>query len=267
MKYKILFVDYDNTITNTKGKVTDRTKTAIKNYINAGGKFIITTSRPYWMIKNHAEELNLDGDIICSQGASIINLKTDEYLNKLMLEKEDLQQIVKFSSKKTYYTIVASDYELVTDRTTPIFMSISKRIGFNFENQSYKTFFEDMQKIDPIQVLCRSITASGNFNFAKNFKSKFEDKYGIHICSNHLTAITNKEASKGKALKLYSQLNDVDLSQTAAFGDSIGDASMYEYAGLSVAMGNAHKKLKEGADLIIEHTDKDGLAKFIENLL
>lgn len=267
MKYKILFVDYDYTITNSKDKVTKRTRKAIEDYVAAGGHFVITTSRPYWMIEDHAKNLGLMGDLICSQGASIINVQTGKYLYKSVINSDDLDEIVDYTMNKAYYSIVASNEELVTDRTTPLFLHIAKKIGFVFRNKNKATYREEIHSIEPFQVLCRTNSHLGNLMFAKKIKSHFKDKYGVHICSNHLTAITNKDASKGKALKIYSKMLGVPLSETAAFGDSIGDVSMYEYAGLSVAMGNAHKKLKEKADLVIGHTDKEGLAKFIESLI
>lgn len=42
---------------------------------------------------------------------------------------------------------------------------------------------------------------------------------------------------------------------------------MLKLCGMGIAMGNAIKEVKEIADLVIESNDKDGIAKYLENLL
>ena len=53
-----------------------------------------------------------------------------------------------------------------------------------------------------------------------------------------------------------------------AFGDDFNDVDMLDYAGVSVAMGNAPDQVKLVADYICDTNNNDGMAKWIEeNLL
>lgn len=44
-----------------------------------------------------------------------------------------------------------------------------------------------------------------------------------------------------------------------AFGDSMNDMEMIEYAGLGIAMGNAIEPLKRVADFVTDPIDQDGV--------
>ena len=53
-----------------------------------------------------------------------------------------------------------------------------------------------------------------------------------------------------------------------AFGDGHNDIEMLEFAGLGVAMKNAHEELIEVADIVLEHTNtENGIIKFLKNYI
>ena len=55
--------------------------------------------------------------------------------------------------------------------------------------------------------------------------------------------------------------------EVLAFGDSLNDLSMLEYAGHSVAVGNARIEVKEAADEVCLANDEDGVATYLEQML
>lgn len=78
----------------------------------------------------------------------------------------------------------------------------------------------------------------------------------------------NKNANKGYALKKYCEINDIDIQDVWAFGDTTNDNEMLEVAGLGVCMCDGSDDTKACADVL---TDKpcteDGFADFIEKHL
>ncbi|MCI8920007.1 MAG: HAD hydrolase family protein, partial [Eubacterium sp.] len=50
-----------------------------------------------------------------------------------------------------------------------------------------------------------------------------------------------------------------DMADTVAFGDSMNDQQMLEYAGVAVAMGNSCQELKDIADIVCESVEEDGV--------
>jgi hydroxymethylpyrimidine pyrophosphatase-like HAD family hydrolase len=56
----------------------------------------------------------------------------------------------------------------------------------------------------------------------------------------------------------------ITRSEIAAFGDDLNDIDMLNYAGISVAVGNAIDEAKASADYICGDGDDDGVAKWLE---
>ncbi|MCI9591981.1 MAG: HAD hydrolase family protein, partial [Lachnospiraceae bacterium] len=50
-----------------------------------------------------------------------------------------------------------------------------------------------------------------------------------------------------------------DMADTVAFGDSMNDRQMLEYAGIAIAMGNSCQELKDIADIVCESVEEDGV--------
>ncbi|MEG1820418.1 MAG: HAD-IIB family hydrolase, partial [Oscillospiraceae bacterium] len=95
-------------------------------------------------------------------------------------------------------------------------------------------------------------------------KIEFGDKYEIGICDKYLLNLTQKGVSKGRAIQRIADIHSIKREEIIAFGDSLNDSSMFEFAGVGVAMGNAMQGLKNVATTVCGSVNEDGLAEFIE---
>lgn len=74
--------------------------------------------------------------------------------------------------------------------------------------------------------------------------------------------IANASVGKGTALRSIRRILGVSAEETAAFGDYLNDMSLFEAAGESYAMANAHPELKAAAKHITMYTnDENGVMK------
>ncbi len=72
-------------------------------------------------------------------------------------------------------------------------------------------------------------------------------------------------ADKAHGLEVVSTYLGCTLHDMTVFGDNLNDLGMFEKAGVSVAVRNAHKTLKACADVVLdESNDDDGVAKYLE---
>ncbi len=79
--------------------------------------------------------------------------------------------------------------------------------------------------------------------------------------------ITSKKATKGMCIKTLSEVTGIPLSEIAALGDTENDLSILETVGISTAMLNADRNVKELCRFTTEQdNDSDGAAKFIEKM-
>ena len=73
--------------------------------------------------------------------------------------------------------------------------------------------------------------------------------------------VVEQEASKAEGLKRLCRYWGIELSHTAAFGDSMNDLEIVQTAGIGIAMGNGIEELKAAADYVTDHIRQDGVVK------
>ncbi len=74
------------------------------------------------------------------------------------------------------------------------------------------------------------------------------------------------KTNKGKALAFVAEKLGFERDDVIAFGDGHNDIEMLEWAGLGVAMKNAHEGLLEVADIISPHTNRQhAVERFLRN--
>ena len=79
--------------------------------------------------------------------------------------------------------------------------------------------------------------------------------------------ISNKKATKYKALTQICCSIGISMEQIMAFGDDYNDIEMISKCGIGVAVSNASSVVKENADYITADNNSDGVALFIKNFL
>ena len=75
-----------------------------------------------------------------------------------------------------------------------------------------------------------------------------------------------KGCNKAVGIAAVCRIFDIPWEDTIVFGDSNNDLSMFEYAAVKVAMGNASQKIKELADYVTEDMFHYGIRNGLEKL-
>ena len=83
----------------------------------------------------------------------------------------------------------------------------------------------------------------------------------------HFCEVTALYAQKHIALQYIAQIKRVDASQIIAIGDGPGDIGMIKWAGLGVAVKDAHPMLLNVANKIIPGPENNGVADFISRII
>ena len=76
IKYPLIVSDFDGTLVNKDGTISEENKKAISEYIAAGGAFAISTGRLPAGILPRARELGVKGMVSCCQGAIILDIES-----------------------------------------------------------------------------------------------------------------------------------------------------------------------------------------------
>lgn len=76
--------------------------------------------------------------------------------------------------------------------------------------------------------------------------------------------INHLNATKGNALAHLSQMLGFLPQEVAAIGDGENDISMFQFCGLSIAMGNANEIVKKSADVVTVPNHEEGVSHALE---
>ncbi|MGV8146413.1 MAG: Cof-type HAD-IIB family hydrolase [Alkaliphilus sp.] len=258
--YKLLALDVDGTLLNSKGEVSEKTIKGIRELVNKGVLVLICTGRPTQGTVELYKKLRLKMPVIAYNGAKIVNLDTGEILHEQNLKSIDVKKIVEIGEEFKTTIIVWSDNQLYSNSLNDNVMAYKELSGVepividNYENiiQQGATkvlWIDEVEKIAEFQKLLDTrLDADVNYCTSKPYYLEFIDE----------------SISKGRALNILCDKYKIKREETIAIGDGQNDITMLEFAGAGVAMGNAPKEVKDKANYVTATNDKDGIALAIE---
>jgi hydroxymethylpyrimidine pyrophosphatase-like HAD family hydrolase len=89
----------------------------------------------------------------------------------------------------------------------------------------------------------------------------------VSLSSPYYVEFLHPQASKGLALAAVCGQLDIDREYVLAVGDSFNDLSMFEFAGMAVAMDNAHSDVKKHANIVAPSNNDDGVAHMLREFV
>jgi Cof subfamily protein (haloacid dehalogenase superfamily) len=259
MAYKLMAVDIDGTLLDSKGKLTEETKKAIKLGVDNGLIFTISTGRPIQGVEHLNSLLNLDLPFITYNGAIVVMGKSKKVLYERNLTFEDAKVIVDLGRKYKTTMIIWADNKLfvteINDRTEK-YKEISKvepvlinNIDGLIKNGVTKIlWYDEIEKIEEYQA---------------EMVKFLDGRVNYHTSNPMFLEFVDINASKAIALEKIGEHYGISQGEMIAVGDGLNDLSMIEYAGLGVAMANAGQIIREKADFITLSNDEDGVAHVI----
>ncbi len=267
--YKIITIDLDGTLLNKNKEISELNKQAIKDAQNNGIKVVIATGRPYQGIKLIIEELgmtNTDNYVICFNGGVIYHLLTNKEVYSSSLTGLEIKKLYNDSLKlNVNIHAFRQTQQLVTPRQSIHTDTEANLNNINYEIVDFNTISDNElfikgMLIDPKEIIDEV--------FTKIDKSWLDD-YSVVRSAPIFLEFCNKGAQKGVALQKLADILNVDIKETAAFGDAGNDYSMIQTAGLGIVMENGMDFVKEIADEITLSNEDSGVAyginKFILN--
>jgi hypothetical protein len=118
---------------------------------------------------------------------------------------------------------------------------------------------------ESLRVMSPSSMAPGTAPMASTTAVTPSPTVEITYACNYFLEIAAAGVSKGLGLAKYCEAHGIAREDVVAFGDLLNDATMLEFAGLGLCMGNGHEEMKKLADRIIGTNTEDGVAQEIES--
>jgi Cof subfamily protein (haloacid dehalogenase superfamily) len=259
---KLIAMDMDDTVLNSRSEISGRTKQVIKAAVEKGIAVTFATGRMYSSCRPFALELSMDVPLITYNGALIQRALSDEVLFHQPVPLTAAQQITRWAEEKGHHLqAYVNDRVYVCERNEKALWygrhagveiyDVGSLVAFLQQEPTKMLIMAEPHTIDPIMGELQNLC--GNAVHMARSKAAFLE-------------IVHPTVSKGIALKYLAEQLGISRAEVMAVGDGYNDLEMLEYAGVSVAMGNAHQHVKDQADYVTESNENDGVARAIERL-
>ena len=270
--YKMLAIDLEGTLLNSNKEIPEDNKKYIKLAIEKGIRIVICSGRIYPGAKIFADQLAVKEPLIVCNGAVIKDAKTGEVYYENMLSKEDFNSVVDIlHSEDIYFHTYIDDvmYAEKLDYSALYFMLKSKdlRSDFRIDVKVVESVKEIIAKscVSPAKI----VVMSSKSEALMRARQLVEQIKTIEVVSSNFDnfEVLNCGVSKGNALEIISRKLSIRREEIIAIGDNENDCSMLEYAGFSIAMGNAEERIKNICDFITLSNDENGVAYAIKKFV
>jgi len=284
--YKFIAIDIDGTLLNSAGELTNYTIHTIKKITDMGIKVVLTSGRVTDSVRGIASQLNTDKHMICDNGATIIDLNTNEVVFSSYIDKGTILKLVDFCiTNNVYYMVFTNKEIIVKDLKHMAFAFYQQRHHLKDEATGISQIkFAGLDYIHSVRdpftriIICDEDRAI--YNSIVQMLKSFDDIELLaapHV-SNKLVKDGDKEVllsysyaeilakgtNKWTAIKELATKLGIKREEIIAIGDNFNDIEMIQNAGLGIAMNNGSPVAKEVARVIAPSNDDDGVAKVIE---
>lgn len=277
MKYKLIAMDLDGTLLNSKDEIGKKTILLIKKAIDLGVKFAMCSARAYLPTQYYNAQIDRNQPIITSNGGLITKDEKAIFSNPIV--SQELVEIIKIarSDKEDIQYGFSYGNHLKNCIRTNIHRFI-KYIDNEYNQMVSSEFRVDARLLEePIGYIKKNSIESYILTFVDNdplvlnkLKNKLNslDKYEVTSSEANNIEITKKGVSKGNALKKLAKHYGYSLSECIAIGNDKNDLSMINEAGLGIAMKNSSSFIKGHANYVTEYdNDNEGVAEIIEKFI
>lgn len=284
MSIRLLALDLDGTLLNSRGQLTGRNREAIEKARERAVRVALVTGRRFRDARPIALELGLDVPLIAHNGALTKHAETLETVVVLPLPLTAARAALSIGRAAKADALVSDDSQglgvLVYDhlsghnQASRRYVAWASRVhgdeGVNAvrEVPTLEAYLDH----DPVHLAFSGTCAAMS---ELNGSLKRELGSSVRVLATMypkidfaLVDVIHPQASKGIGVAAVATELGVEREEVMAMGDNFNDLEMLQYAGTSVVMGNADSALREIAGL---HTttsnDEDGVAVAIERFI
>lgn len=262
---RLVASDLDDTLLNRDWEISAGNIQAIHRAVAQGTKFTLATGRMAVASRKYARQLGLDVPIITYHGALVEQALSGEVLYRKVIPIDLAVGIVEYLLKNKIHVQLFMKDRVFVAKANKLSETYGKMTGVVVEETDILPLLgkepEGLEKI--LCILDGEAAVEKTEELRRTYAGR------LHFTSSqaHFFDMTHPEVNKGQALQALADGWGIAREEVMAVGDSLNDKEMIRYAGIGVAMGNAHPEIKKIADYITSSNNEDGVAKALEKFV
>ncbi len=269
MAIKLLALDVDGTLLRHDKTLDRRDAEAIRRARAAGITVTLATGRLVGSTRAVAEELELDGLLVCADGALLVNATSGEVVERRAFGRYEAQRAAELAEEHGLGTFVFHDDAIHFDeRASPHAHYAS---GWTPNLKQHPRLLDVGVVTDQVLGM---IAFGPELHVARARESLETDCPGTQTITfgaavDHVLKLTPGGVDKATGLAAVATRMGLTAAEVAAVGDWLNDVGMLRWAGMSFAMGQAVPEVRQAARQVLDATAREGggVAEAIARLL
>lgn len=265
MKYELLVLDIDGTVTNSQKEVLPETREAVRRIQKAGIKVVLASGRPPEGVFPIARELGFEeyeSYILSFNGGKILDVRTGECIFEKVLPGYLPGRLWEDAVRNQVGIAIYQPGKIIAGTMLDTYLKMeSKIMGMPLE---YCENFRNRASLPVNECLI-----TGEPDVLENLEPVFSHKYFHEAQVFHsepwYLEVTPKNVDKAYGLKYLLKRLGIERERMVCCGDSFNDIAMICHAGLGVAMANAPDAVQMVADYVTKKDNNhNGIKEVIE---
>ena len=272
---KLLALDLDGTLLDSRGQIPDENREAIRAAEEAGVLVTIATGRRFRDARPVGLELELNAPLVTHNGALLKYAESLETVSVSLLDLDATREIVRAGKEFGGNALVSADphtkgtllYDRIPDDNVPLkrYLDWSERLHGDEAQEAVMHVADLHDALPDHQVIHISFSGSCEpmERMLKILNDELTDSVTIlptiypHLDFT-LIDILPPGASKGTGVEKLAILNGLTPENVMAIGDNFNDVGMLEFAGIPVVMGNADTGLLNRSEFYKTDSNNEG---------
>jgi hypothetical protein len=285
---RLLICDLDGTLLNSQGVITEATRTALRQAVDAGIEVAFATGRRHSFAWDVLSPVGLDGaTVLISSNGAVVRTFSGKRLHRTSMPPETAillcRQMRTFRSSLIFTFERTGPGSLVVEDLETLQRTIPRWVASNLPEIECVVPLERAfeQGDDPVQaMICGRMQQMQEAMQQLDAKTPeamlLREKISVHrteyamrdLC---IVDLMPDACSKGTAVARLAAERGIAVAEIAAIGDNMNDADMLAFAGQPIVMQNAAPELLEMAYrhgwTLTGSNDEDGAAEAILRIL
>lgn len=281
--YDLLVIDLDGTLLNSKGRVSDPNKQAIRDAWDAGLEVIIATGRALVESTRPLQEIGHKHLVVAAGGSLLCDASSKRTIERRVMPRDlvhdatqcllghDHKVLILKDAHATGYDYLAVGPGELDPASKWWFEAMASTVRF------VSSLEDDPHPDDTIRL---GIVTSGQEldPIARQLKEKLGDRAFLQHwpavtsthaigAETHLLEIFNPNVNKWTMIAAYREQQGIPADRVVSIGDGLNDVELLRESGLGIAMGNASDAARDAADRVTEDHNEHGVALAIGKIL
>jgi 5-amino-6-(5-phospho-D-ribitylamino)uracil phosphatase len=275
MKYRLLAIDIDGTLVNSRDELTAGTRAALRRASQAGVHVVLATGRRYRRTLPLVEPLCIDVPLITASGALVKHPVDHRTFYQAEFEVDLLREVCRLIDRVGFDPLLCCD---TFQHNFDFYHAAEPGRVRRWELAEYMEMNPTDGRRLPEMIDRPPQGAFLAFTFGTReqmleleavLQGTFPGRLSTHVLRSpryrgFLVEIVPIDVSKWSAVRRLAQNWNIAEGEICAVGDDVNDLAMIRAAGLGVAMGNAVPAVKAAADRIAPTHDEEGLVQVVE---